>query len=1028
MAKPVLSGTRILLTSSLAYALVACGVDQTQVSDKTPVTPGETSFVSKVPYSQQGRGDDALSGAPEAADGAAATGGSTSAPTTPGQDGSMDPARAIAEADIIKVEGTTLFALSRYSGLSVIDVSDPGHLRSLGNHRTNAIPFEMYVEEGRAYVMYTGWGHYEVNSESGVWSWTNTSRVQALDVSNPAEISVIGEHDVPGDITDSRKVGEVLYLVTFENGYCWQCDTTVNTRVTSFDVSVPDEFELIDELRLSDASSYGGKRSIAVTEDRIYISGRDWNGTEKGVIDVVDISDAAGDLVRGAEVSIAGPIDSRWQIDEFDGILRVISQPGGWSTVAKPIVETFAVESSQTITPLASLDMVLPPNEFLRSVRFDGTRAYAITMEQKDPLFTFDLSDPAAPKQLGELVIPGWVYHMEPRGDRVYALGFDDAVNGGALHVSLFDVSELSEPKQLARVNFGGQWASFSEDQDRIHKAFNIMADQGLILVPFSGWDYSDKDASECSYGTYLSGIQLIDMSTESLTLRGLAPQVGQARRGFLVQDALFGVSDNSVQTFDIQDRDQPKALDSLETARNISQIRVMGDSMLRFGSDWWTGRTTLDFTALSSVESAEPLGDIDLDELAPPENGCEQSAYWEGQVLVQGNYAYVPRRVYKWDNTGSGESHQELVFYVVDITDRTAPKVVNTFAVKSKGDSEALAQVVKTDQALLVGRYSGYYSYSPAGMLTSQPTFSYDIYTLADPANPTLASNIEVPQTLAYGGYGYNVTGCMIDVGWGWWRGYGAGQTLVSGDVVVSQHQEPLDDGTGRVRYYLDRMDVSEPSEPKLLTKVNIPGGVVDFDSANGRTVTLDYLERAVPGTSWDDCRAQFGDYASYNFDYEKQLCVSYRRILNTLVVEENVATLVDSAAIDSEDGWASNVAVTRDRVFANYASYDPKKAKPHVRALSIGASGSNLGELEELGSVDLEGSGYGYGYLVARGQRAFLSESGLLTVIDAQGKDELNVTRHEMNGYYCESLEVTENAAYCALSYQGVQAFPLD
>src|SRR5690606_13099618 len=137
---------------------------------------------------------------------------------------------------------------------------------------------------------------------------------------------------------------------------------------------------------------------------------------------------------------------------------------------------------------------------------------------------------------------------MEPRGDRIYALGFEDGNVDGALHVSLFDISELSEPKQLARVNFGGRWANFAEDQDRIHKACNIMSDGGLILVPYAGWDY-DEGQSECSYGRYESGIQLVDMTEDSLELRGVAPQVGEARRGFMAEGALFAVSDNAVQT-----------------------------------------------------------------------------------------------------------------------------------------------------------------------------------------------------------------------------------------------------------------------------------------------------------------------------------------------------------------------------------------------------------------------------------------------------------------------------------------------
>ena len=57
-----------------------------------------------------------------------------------------------------------------------------------------------------------------------------------------------------------------------------------------------------------------------------------------------------------------------------------------------------------------------------------------------------------ANSQMGELEIPGWVYHMEPRGDRVYALGYDDAAEGRGMTVSIFDVSDMTTPTMLDRV------------------------------------------------------------------------------------------------------------------------------------------------------------------------------------------------------------------------------------------------------------------------------------------------------------------------------------------------------------------------------------------------------------------------------------------------------------------------------------------------------------------------------------------------------------------------------------------------
>jgi len=990
-----------LMVGCLALASVGCGYDQNLREEGQ----SDTSFISHVPGTAQGDVDNEAGGDTDTGDTGitSGSGGSSSAPSD--EDGGEEaPERLIAEADIIKVDGSRLYALSRYSGLSVIDIDNPKDLRLLGSHRASATPFEMYVEGERAYVMYNGWGQYSYNTQGGYWGWQTTSHVQALDLSDPAAIAVLGEHDMPGELSDSRKVGDVLYLVSYENGSCWDCDVTANTRVTSFNVKDPDAFVAIDEERISETGSYGGRRSIAVTPERIYISGWDWTGTSGGAIDIIDIADPGGKLTRGASFDIAGPIESRWQMDEFEGTLRVISQPGGWGNGAAPVVQTFQVESSTEIKALASLDVVLPRPEDLRSVRFDGDRAYAITFEQTDPLFTFDLSDPLLPRQVGELEIPGWVYHMEPRGDRIYALGYDDADSAGSLHVSLFDVSVLSAPQQVARVNFGGEWAQFAEDQDRIHKAFNILEDDGLILVPYAGWDY--ESGKSCG-GQYESGIQLVDMTRDTLTLRGVAPQVGEARRGILLEDTLIGVSDNAVQTFDIEDRDAPTTLDTLDVARNITNLRVLDDVVLRFGSDWWTGRAALDVTTFDAAQSAVPLGNVDLSAFVSNESDCTSDSYWDNQVFIEGDYAYVPLHVQRWD---TGQNSQEIMIFVIDVGDRTAPRVIDRVVVKTTNEDEQLIGVTKTDSALLVGRTKTTLD-SQTGQY--EASFIYDVFSLSDPALPTRVSSLEVPVSMTSGGFGQNVSGCAVDVGWGWWRNSYSmySQTLVSGDMVVSQHQEPLGDNSGRVRYYLDRIDVSNPSKPRVLDSVNIPGGVVDFNEKTGRIVTVDYDYEERKTASWEEC---------VNGSWDGELCRIYRRVLNTLRLEGDVAKLVDRAVIDNDTLWTSGVAVSKNRVFANYSTTTGEESL--VRVFKF----EGQGQIEILDDITTSESGWGT--IHARGDRAFLVSEGLLTVIDSSDADKLTKTTHEMNGYYCSALEVADDYAYCALGYQGVQVFPLD
>ncbi|HKO91819.1 MAG TPA: beta-propeller domain-containing protein [Polyangiaceae bacterium] len=1013
---------------------------------------GDSEFVSSV--GEAGGGSrDALSG--DSASGAAGSGGSGSVapPATPGNaaqdsDGGGEAARVISEADILQLSGDRLYALSRYNGLTIVDVSDPAALRLEGTYATAAEPFEMYIEDGIVFAMFNGWYSYECDTNN-VCNWQTSSRMQALDTRDPDSIQLLSDTVIPGSIADSRRVGDVVYVATQQFNYCWMCDADQNTMLTSFNVATPGRIVQADQLKLPvPANAYAGARSISVTDQRIYISGQVYSnngGVQPGEIQVVDISDASGALVEGATFAVAGPIQSRWQMDEYEGIFRVVSQPGGWGTNQPPVVQTFRVNSSSDIQPAASLPIQLPlPNEILQSVRFDGTRAYAITAERRDPLFTFDLSNPDQPRQVGELEMPGFVYHMEPRGNLVYALGFDSENPDGSLNVSLFDVADLAAPALLSRVAFGGDWGSFAEDQNRIHKAFTIMEDQGLILVPFSGGSYAEDN---CAY-EYGSGIQLIDIGQNTLARRGVAPQVGDARRAFLHRDHLIGVGDNTVQTFDIANRDAPVATGKLDVARNIGTVRVMDDHLLRFGSDWSTKQTILDMTPLEKAKAAQPDAEIDLSALFGDDAwSCAGGAYWGGQVFTRGDYAYVPRYSYSYDENYENYQ-QKLTFYIVDLSDRGAPRAVGSFTGSLSNAYGGGLEIVQTEDALLIGRTEGQYQYSQInGQILERPRFYYDVFELSDPTAPTLASTFQVPELINGGGWGRFIGGCSMDMGWGWYGGYysSGNVALSSGDLVVSQHSERVPGSDYLVKYFLDRIDVSDPYAPVMLPKINIPGTAVHFNAGTGELVTVDYSLEREPGTSWDDCyqRGYYGEFIESTRE-----CNVMRRSINSLVVSGTRAVRKSQLELD-RTRRTTNIAVSDSRIFyttGNFPSYpsyyggavtdvgvssgDSTVEQTPISSVTLESLRLENGTLTRLPSVDLrrQNQYYDYGVLYARGDRAFSIYDQTVTVVDTEQLMTPRRLTHEIPGWGCNSLEVGGDTAYCAVGQRGVEVIDLN
>jgi hypothetical protein len=708
-------------------------------------------------------------------------------------------------------------------------------------------------------------------------------------------------------------------------------------------------------------------------------------------------------------------------MDEHEGVLRVLSQWEDWRDDSPPALETYRVNSATDITKLATLQVQLPRPEVLQSVRFDAERAYAITFEQTDPLFTFDLSDPEAPKQVGELEIPGWVYHMEPRGNRIYAIGFDDENETGALHVSLFDVEDMANPTMLQRVNFGGDWGSFSEDQDRIHKSFKLLDQHGMMVVPFSGHDWDDNSCNS----TYLSGIQLVDYTSDALTLRGVAPQVGRARRAFVHEDRLFGVSDDAVQSFDIENRDDIKKLDTLETARNVSTVRLVGDKVLRFGTDWWTERTVLDVANVSELTRPESQQSLDLSQLLADSSGeCSSYAYW-GNVYTYGQFAYVERHSYSY---ADDQSEQRLTLLVVDVG-QAKPVVIDQVQLHLSSEPDVYSYfsgAIQTTSALLLGITRHDYSADESKIETT-----YKVLDVREPSHPVVVSDLKVPQSLADQGWGRLSMGCDVDMGWGW-RGYYADEpsALVSGDIISSSHAEALPNDTFRARYYLDRFDLSDPENPKHLEKVNIPGRAAHFDAESGQLLSIEERVEVLDVSQdecWDRSNSEPDVRFHYTDDYDTGRCERVQQLMHNLTVEDQSATLQGSVALHGGDWYLNSTAVTGDRIFVR--QYQTQRvveetyeywtsANSRVRVFDTALN--KLADFEDVANA--------WGSLHARGTRAFSSEQGVLRVFDATDPDAPKSYERELLGYGCEALEVRGDTAVCAQGKKGVELIELD
>ncbi len=132
----------------------------------------------------------------------------------------------------------------------------------------------------------------------------------------------------------------------------------------------------------------------------------------------------------------------------------------------------------------------LGSGENFKSVRFMGTRCYLVTFMNTDPLFVIDLSQPTQPKLLGELVIPGYSDYLHPFDDtHLIGVGKDAVVDNSSnfawyqgLKLSLFDVSDVAKPKEIAKISIGDRGTNSEVLYNP--KAFLFNSANGLLVIP----------------------------------------------------------------------------------------------------------------------------------------------------------------------------------------------------------------------------------------------------------------------------------------------------------------------------------------------------------------------------------------------------------------------------------------------------------------------------------------------------------------------------------------------------------------
>ncbi len=107
------------------------------------------------------------------------------------------------------------------------------------------------------------------------------------------------------------------------------------------------------------------------------------------------------------------------------------------------------------------------PGEQVYAVKFIGSRAYVVTFRRTDPLYVLDLSNPAQPKTIGELELPGFSDYLYPMSDSLL-LGVgkdaDDKGVASGIKLALINVSNPAAPVVNSQIVVGKAGSSSALD------------------------------------------------------------------------------------------------------------------------------------------------------------------------------------------------------------------------------------------------------------------------------------------------------------------------------------------------------------------------------------------------------------------------------------------------------------------------------------------------------------------------------------------------------------------------------------
>ena len=503
--------------------------------------------------------------------------------------------KGVDEADIVKTDGSYIYYVAG-NQLNILK-ADGANTQLVSSTSLSAddswwgYNSELFVLGTRLMVITQSYNTVWINDANGGYQ-NNTDQTSAViyDISNPAKPVQVVSLGQSGSYVSARMIGDYVYLVTSQYIYSPVKGTPVTYIPATYvgaetKLLMPTDlyvggnpqsaaYTVVGSINLKSGANFTSAKAVFGGTSQVYANAEhlllaisqynedvlpiapDKDGKNVQITngssstDLVLLGLAEGQITKLASGSVPGSLLNQFSMDEYKGAFRIVTTVDSWQQlIYTDGVDTYDYNSATT-NALYTLDQNLSvlgkienlaKDETVQSVRFDGTIGYFVTFRQVDPLFAVDLSDPAAPRILDSLKIPGFSEYLHVFQDNLLlGIGYNADEDSGGLQgvkLSMFDTSDKTNVKEIAKANVDASWTIVGSN----HKAILVDGEKNLIAFPADSNYFIYRYTADKGFTLAAKVSMTADLSSWNL-------------RGLFIGDNFYVLGDSGVTIISLSD------------------------------------------------------------------------------------------------------------------------------------------------------------------------------------------------------------------------------------------------------------------------------------------------------------------------------------------------------------------------------------------------------------------------------------------------------------------------------------------